>query len=229
MILLEREFLEGIRYEDTVTNDDGETVPRRFMGGVKWFLEQWELGNTGNGGAFNYRPGGSDVSASAWATTDDKRILDINGTITKSQFYMILERLFRKTNDKNFEKLCLCGSGFIAAFNEFIDNSTVVNRKLFETDKGGFNIKEWESPHGSIFLKSSPLMNEDAVLRNSAYFLDLAELKYIHAQDADTALLENRQANDADKRKDEWLTECSLELKFPEAHMYLENVTGITN
>ena len=45
-------------------------------------------------------------------------------------------------------------------------------------------------------------------------------------QGRDTELLKNRQNNDEDLRKDEWLTEAGLELRFPESHMYLQNVTS---
>ena len=227
MIMLERAFFFGQRGSQTVVNDDGESVPEKTMGGLEWFLDQWELGNTDNGGEFDYRPGEDSVASSAWQTTDDKRICDVAGAMTKSEFYGILERLFRYTNDESFEKLCLCGSGFIMAFNEFIDNNTIVQRKLFETGKGGFNLMEWESPFGTIYMKSHPLLNEHSWCRNDAYFLDLGDIQYVYAQDADTTLLKNRQANDADKRKDEWMTECGLELRYPEQNLILRGVTSI--
>ena len=30
----------------TVDPDTGQTVPRRFTGGLRWFLDQWEIGNS---------------------------------------------------------------------------------------------------------------------------------------------------------------------------------------
>lgn len=228
-IMIERAMFSGERYTDTVTNEDGDTVPRRFMGGLHWYLRQWELGNTDNGGAFDYRPGGSDVTASNWATNDDKRICNVHGTMTTSQWNNIIERLFRYTNDTSYEKLAFCGGKFLQAFSEFVDSSTLVHRKLFETGKGGFSCYEWESPFGSVFFKTHPLFNEQSDLRNSCYFLDLADFTYVYLQDSDTELLTNRQNNDADLRKDEWMTECSLAIKFPEQNLILHNVTGITS
>lgn len=227
-IIMENAFIFSELSSANVTNDDGETVPRRTMNGVMGFLKQWELGNTTNGGLFDYRPGGADVSASAWATTDEKRILNINGAITKRQFNMLMERAFRKCNDNAQEKLVLCGSGFYSVFNDFMDQGTIVQRRLFENGKGGFDFKEWESPFGTIFLKTHPLFNEHVAHRYSALFLDMGLLGYRYLSDSDTTLLTNRQLPDADKRKDEWITECSLELNFPEGFMFWENVTEIT-
>jgi hypothetical protein len=36
------------------------------------------------------------------------------------------------------------------------------------------------------------------------------------------------QLPDADKRKDQWLSECGFEVRFPEANMYVEALGGIT-
>jgi hypothetical protein len=41
----------------------------------------------------------------------------------------------------------------------------------------------------------------------------------------DTVKLKNRQPNDADYRKDEYLTEAGFEIRFPESHMYFDGVT----
>jgi hypothetical protein len=40
--------------------------------------------------------------------------------------------------------------------------------------------------------------------------------------------LKNRQNNDEDGRKDEFLGEGGLVVKAPENHMYLEGITGVT-
>lgn len=226
-IMLERALWWGSRRKDTVTNDDGESVPERKFGGVEWFLQQYELGNTSNGAIVDYRPGGSDITASNWETEEDKRIIDVNGTLTKSQWNMLMERLFRKTGDEAFEKIGFCGSGFISAFAEFVDNGSVARRELFSNGRAGFDFVEWESPHGTIYLKSHPLFNEHSAFRNSCFFLDMGFLKYRYLNNRDTDIRKMIQANDADYRKDEWLTEAGFELRFPEAHMFIDNVTGI--
>lgn len=228
MTALEYATFFGDRAKANVTNDDGDTVVERKYGGFLWFLKQWELGTVGNGAAFNYRPGGSDITAANWETEENKRIITVNGTLTKDQFENLIERAFRKTNDEAFEKLVLCGSGFISVFNKAVDRNATVNRKLFDSGKAGISMTEWESPHGTVFFKSHPLFNEHSAFRNSAFIIDLGNLKYRPLSDSDTDLLKNRQNNDTDGRKDEWLTEAGLEIRFPESHMFIDNVTGIT-
>jgi hypothetical protein len=46
--------------------------------------------------------------------------------------------------------------------------------------------------------------------------------------DSDTDIEKMIQAPDADKRKDQWLTEAGFEIRFPEAFMYVEDLGGIT-
>jgi hypothetical protein len=214
----------------TVTTDDGETTERRTMGGLLWFLEQWELGNVANGGAFEYRTG-SDISNSAWDADSDKRILNFGGsTISKSQFDDIWENAFRFTNDGSYEKVVLCGGGLIKYFNQFVDREGMRTMNLNpKEDTYGMNMTSWESPWGIVHFKVHPLLNQTAIHRNSGFVLDVGELKYTPFQDSDTNLLKNRQPNDYDGRKDEWLTEFGLEVRFPENHMFLQDLGGITS
>ncbi len=225
---LEKAALFGNRGVNTVTNDDGKSVPERLTGGMLWFLKQWELGNTGNGGLFDYRPGGSNISASAWDASDDKRILTIGGTLTVAQFDTIGERAFRHTGNTSFEKIVMCGNGFMAAFQQYCRLQSIVMTKLDTKEEAyGMSIYRWTSPWGDLLFKTHPLLTQHASFRNSAFILDVGSFKYIHAQDADTVLLKNRQNNDTDGRKDEWMTEFGLEVHFPERHMFIDNLTGI--
>lgn len=228
MELMERTVFWGEKRVDTVTNDDNDSVPERKTGGLYWFLEQWEKGNTGNGGSFDYRPNGDDVSALSWTAAEDKRIIPIAGsTITGTQFEDLMERLFRKTNDQGFEKLCLCGSGFLKVFNRFCAENSYVTRSLTADGAFGMKMTSWESQFGDILFKTHPHFNETDSLRYSAFFLDTGNLMYHPLNDRDTELLKNRQPNDADYRKDEWLTEWSIEVNFPESCMFIDDLRGI--
>ena len=62
----------------------------------------------------------------------------------------------------------------------------------------------------------------------NALVLDVGNLKYRYLTDSDTILLKNRQNPGEDRRRDEWLTECGLEARFPESHMYFKNVQTIS-
>lgn len=219
----------GVRSEESVTTDDGTASIRRTTGGLQWFIKQWELGNTGNGGVFNYRPNGADITAADWKTTEEKRHIDVNGTCSKAEFELLLERAFRTTNDQNYEKIFICGGGIISAFNAFVDREGLRIIKNPAKETYGINVTSWESPHGVIHFTSHPLFNQTSEFRNSGFLLDLGNIRYTPLNDSDTELLKNRQPRDFDGRKDEWLTEAGFEIRFPESHMFIDRLTGITS
>ena len=230
MKALEYAMLFGTKsINNTVTTDDSLDSTRRTMGGIMWYLKQWELGNIANGGAFDYRPAGADVSGSAWATTDEKRIIDVNGTMTVEQFHAIIERPFRFISDTTSELLFLCGSGFLMAFQDMCKRESIAVVKLNTSETYGMHVTAWETIYGTIYFKSHPLFNQTATFRNSAFLLDIGNLAFRPLADSDTTLLKNRQNNDFDGRKDEWLTEAGLEVAFPESFMFFDRVTGITS
>lgn len=215
MIAMEKAMLWGEKGTENVTVGT-ETVPERKMGGVRYFLELWEAGSTyGNSGA----------SANS---DDEKRIIKLSdGTVSREDFEGYLERIFRYGNDVSNEKLCLCGSGALMALNRMVDRNSLATRKLSSKEAYGMDVTRWDSPFGTIYFKTHPLLSQNAALRYDAFFLDVGNLKYTYLQDSDTTLLTNRQNNDDDLRKDEWLTECGLEVRFPESHMLVENLQNI--
>lgn len=230
MKVLEQAAFFARRGTRTVTDpDDNLAKTEKETGGIYWFLQQWELGNVSNGGAFEYRPSGSDLTASAWNANDDKRILKINGTLTETQFDSILERAFRYTGDSGFEKLVLCGPTFFTVINAYVKRAALRVTQLNSKDETyGMTMTRISSPYGDIVIKVHPLFLQNPILQSSAFILDMGSIMYHSLNDSDTTLLKNRQANDFDGRKDEWLTEYGLEIKYPERHMYIEGLTAIT-
>ena len=51
--------------------------------------------------------------------------------------------------------------------------------------------------------------------------IDPENVRYCHLDGRDTKLKTNIQENDRDGIKDEYLTECSLEVRLPKTHMLL--------
>lgn len=221
MVEMEMAFLFGVKRTENVT-EGGETVPRRLTGGVISFLENWEAADS------VYR-GGSGAAAVTSITDDLKRIIPAtSNTVTYAVFNSWLERAFRTTNDKSFEKLCLCGSGFLGAINTILETKATLNKDFGVQKVYGMNVVTWETPFGTIHFKTHPLFSRQANLRYNALLLDVQNLKFRALNDSDTTLLTNRQAPDYDGRKDEWITEAGLEVNFPESCMYLKNVQTIT-
>jgi hypothetical protein len=57
-----------------------------------------------------------------------------------------------------------------------------------------------------------------------AFLLDMGHIQWAPLRE--TVLKPNRQANDADERSAEYITECSLKVEREESHAILKNVTG---
>jgi hypothetical protein len=53
---------------------------------------------------------------------------------------------------------------------------------------------------------------------NYCVVLDMENLEYRYLQNRDTKLLTDRQANDADTKIEEYLTECGLKIQLESTH-----------
>jgi hypothetical protein len=221
MTEMEMAFLFGIKGVKNVVID-GVSRPRRQTGGILWFMREWERADS------PYR-GGTGAPALTSNSDDEKRIINLTGSITEATFDSYLERCFRTTNSKSFEKIAMCGNGALAAINNYLKTVSTLNKDYAIQKVYGMNVLTWETPWGTIHFKTHPLFNRDAALRKDMFIIDVNQLKYRYLTDRDTTLLPNRQANDFDGRKDEWLTEAGLEINMPEYHMYLRNMTAITS
>jgi hypothetical protein len=226
----EFQFLLGMKssYNQSLASGGafgGSTTPVRTTGGILYFLEEWEKAD---GGTIGYRPGEAALTAD---TDDDKRIIENStGTLTRDFWDTLMERAFRKANNKSQEKICFCGNGALKAVNRLIELGIVtqVNAGSTDTvDSYGMRIKTVETTWGVLHFKSHPLMTDLPELFYAMFVVDVPFLKFRPLNDRDMTLLPNRQDNDEDGRKDVWLTEAGLELVFPEAHMLIKNVQKI--
>ena len=185
----------------------------RFTGGILYFLRLWEAGLT-----YGNTPATVD-------TDDSKRIItNAAATVSLDQLMGWLERTFRIANNKSNEKLAFCGSGALMTLNKLFANKTELTAKLPLTDTFGMDVRALTLPFGTIYLKTHPLMSQNSVLRYNMLVTDVPNMMYRYLRGRDMDLLTNRQDNDADQRKDEWLGECGLELDLPESHAYFQNL-----
>lgn len=210
---MEKNFIFGRKFK---TTDPTTNLPVRFMGGVLWFLEQWEATSSNLYGR---------LGATA-DTDDDKRIItNSGGTMSEKRYDVFLERIFRVTTNKTNEKLCLCGSGFLMVMNQLYRSKGV-----FQTHMGdknvtyGMTVVSHLTSFGVVHYRTHPLFSENPTLRFAALFLEVGNLKYRYMKGRDTDLLKNRQPNNADYREDEFFTDASLELRAPQTHMFIQNV-----
>lgn len=231
---LEQSLIWGERRTTTAEDpDSGETVRRDFSGGILWFLKQWEIGNVSNGGAFNYRPGGTDVSTQTdWETYTDKRIIKLGGgTLSRSQFNEMTSRAFEKTNNSSWDKLVICGTGYLNKISEMFEKQIQWTSMRENGMKGwDFQLVQHQSNAGTMYYKTHPLFTDSAgLMRNSALIIDLGFLKWRYLTDHDTDVQTGIQMPDALIRKDQYLTVGGPEIWFPEAHMFIDQLGGITD
>ena len=209
---MEKNFLWGERSIQTSTTA-GQTSVTRTLGGIMWFLRQWEAGTTyGN-------------TAATSDTDDSKRIImNSTGRLARKTLFTYLERVFRVTNNKTAEKLVFCGSGALNVLNQLFASTMVQMTQPPASEAYGMNVVKAVVPFGTLYFKTHPLFTENPIWRNSALILDVPNLVYRYAEGRDTALLRDRQPNNADYIEHEYLSECGLELRFPESCMYLQNI-----
>ena len=230
---MEWQFLTGDRSTTTDTDPDtGKTVRRTTTGGLLWYLKQWEKGSIANGGLFDYRSNATDVSTQTdFITYRDKRIVRLAGASVSRDTFDEIEALpFQKTNSTDFCKLCLCGPGYLAKMNaRYQKDVTTYKMPEDQFEKWDFKVVRKSGLLGEIYYKQHPLFStSNSPYFNSAFYIDMGYIKYRFLTDSDTDIQQMIQENDADKRKDQYLTEAGLELPYPEAHMFVDQLGAIT-
>lgn len=224
MVKMEKAFLFGQKGIQNIADPTtGDTVPLRTTGGLHWWLQQYEKAN---GGAYELRPGGAALTADS---DDEKRIIrNTSGTMTWAVFNSYVERAFRRTNNKSFEKIVFCGSKALAALNTVIESRVTTNKNFGAENTYGMNVVSIETVHGILHFKSHPLFTEHPSFEKAMMITDVGNLRYRPLNDRDTVINDNIQANDLDGRKDEWFSEAGMEVRFPESNMLIQNVGAIT-
>lgn len=209
---IERSLIFG-DYSKGVDTTTG--LPQYTTRGITKFLELWESGSYyGN-------------TPATVNSDENKRIINVNGNLSYRALLNYYERLFRVTSNVANEKLIICGNGFLSALDAIYEGKSM---KIIDmpdkVSEFGQDIVQHKTQFGTVFYKTHPLFNVNPFLRYDALCLDVPNILYRPVQDRDTKRLINRQANDMDGRKDEYLTEAGFEVRFPESNMWLRNVQG---
>lgn len=218
MMEMEKSAIFGQKHTVNVTDSDtGESTPETKTGGVIYHLEQWEAADS------VYR-GGVGAAAVTSNSDSDKRIIDVGGTLTKKDWGTYLSRVFKKTNDKAYEKLCLCGGVFLETINALYERQVQKNVMLEEKGtKAQFIVHSLETLRGTVHFKVHPIFDNDSDLEDWGLIMDLGNISWRPLSDSDTQFLKGRQETDRDGRKDEWIGEGGLQCLFPESHMLIQN------
>jgi len=227
LIEIENAILFGQRSKTSVADTDGSSTVVRTTGGIRWFLEQYEAAN---GGTFLYRNGQSALTSNS---DRDKRIVQgaaADGAVTNAEWTAYEERMFRTCMTSSMEKLVIGGHGAIASILKYYrnrGNGIQINSGFMEEHKLGLGLQTIQTDYGIMHLKSHPRFNDLEGLRYTAYVLDVPNIKFRPMVGADTHKQEDVGEKGFDGRKDAFLTEAGIELRFPESHMILENIKSI--
>ena len=225
MTSLERSLLFGNRSLTFRTNSAGEEVPVRTMSGILEFLKLWDAGSTGmtiNGAI--YAPYSFHPAAVSDADDNKRVIANADGLLTIKRFNTWAERISRYGNNITDEKLVLLGSAAALVFSDMLRKETTV----YATEKTriyGLSVTIIHTPVGNFNLVTHPMFSADPTLRNSALILDIWNLKLRPLKSRDTSLRKNVQNNGDDCRRDEYLTELSLEFFRPDTCMFIKNIS----
>jgi hypothetical protein len=118
------------------------------------------------------------------------------------------------------ERIGFCGNVFLNNLNKLARDSNSTRVQLGNIIKiYGMTLREWIFPQGRIAFKTHPLLNQHGRYSSSALILDPTGL--IWRPMRDTHIETNIQANDADLRKDQFLTEAGIEVHGQETMAYI--------
>lgn len=114
-------------------------------------------------------------------------------------------------------KLLIAGPNLAAAINSWADKKLVTD---VEKDTFGLRVKNLITTYGDLKVIYDPLL-EGAVYGGYGFLLDTENVRYVYLDGRDTKLNVGVQSPDLDGIVDEFLTECSLEVRLPQTHMMI--------
>lgn len=149
-------------------------------------------------------------------------VIDFGGSVSIDAFENFLEDVFE---DGSSEKLALCGNRAINTLNKLARaHYTVTSTPSSETY--GMKMTQWITPFGTLQIKQHPLLSKDG-FEDWGFVIDTAKLKYRYLRGRDTQYRENVQNPGDDATKNEFLTECGLEINHQSTHGIFKRATAV--
>jgi hypothetical protein len=151
---------------------------------------------------------------------------DAGGDLSEAEWNAYMASIFTGSTAGANRKLFLASATVVGALNKF-----PASKQQTRNDETtyGMDVTTYTSPFGTVKLIYHRL------LRGTKYggygiAIDMDNVAYRYLsndqEQRDTKLLTNRQPNDQDGRKDEYLTECGVQVMLQEAHGVLTGVTS---
>lgn len=149
---------------------------------------------------------------------------DAGGALTEDEWNSFLFTGMRYNSTKR--ALLLASGNVVMALNKFPASKQVTKN---DDTTYGMNVTQWQSPFGTLSLVYHPLL-EGSKYGGYGLCVDLDQVDYrflaANGVSRDTKLYPNRQENDRDGRKSEYLTEAGCAWGNEKRHALLTGVTG---
>lgn len=144
---------------------------------------------------------------------------DANGILTEKEWDNFLRDIFRFGSRS---KVAYVASIYVTALNFWAKDKLRINENA---RKFGLRVMNYTSPHGDLLFMDSEILTRTSTWSGYGFILDFDNLEKRFLQGRNTQLKLNRQANDEDSQKEEYLTECGLSRSFEKSHGIMKNVT----
>lgn len=140
--------------------------------------------------------------------------------LTEAEFNTFLETALK--NGSTY-KYVFCAPRVLTVISNFAQGRL---RTAQDDTIYGLTIHEYQSPHGMVKLVRQPIFDESAQYSGHAVAVDMQNVKYRYLANSDTTFLDNRQNNDVDGKKGEYLTEMGLQFMLEKEASVLMGVQG---
>lgn len=151
-------------------------------------------------------------------------VTDFNDSVTIGSWEAYLENIFE---DGNNEKMHFLGNRQLRIINEMAREKGHLNINP-RTDAFGLAVMTYIAPYGTLALKQHPLFSKNPTFNDWGFSVDMTKIHYRHLRGRDTKYLRNRQSPGDDATKDEFMTECGLEIDFEQYHGVNKNASAFS-
>lgn len=151
-------------------------------------------------------------------------VKDFADSVTLDDWDNFMEDVFE--NGSN-DKLCFLGNRALNVVNKLASRNGAIQIQP-TSNTYGMQISTWVTPFGTLHFKQHPLFSENATFNDWGFIFDTSRLVYRYLKDRDTQYLTGRAANGDDAIKEEYLTECGLEVQFEQTHAVFKNASAYT-
>lgn len=126
-------------------------------------------------------------------------------------------------------KMALCGYTALNYINKVVRENTQFQftDPISKKQTYGLNVRELQSPFGTLGLIPHPLMAESALYTTQLYVIDPKYVEYVYLRSRDLDWQDKSQDNDEDRKRGHWIAEAGLRLALPECHAVWTGISSL--